>query len=61
MNEELASEAEETRFGYAEAESILDGWDYDDLPDGDEVISAIMKALQALRDCQELGLNGYGD
>ena len=47
--------------GYAEAESILDGWDYRSLPDGQQVIWAIDKAKQAIRDCLEMGLNGIGD
>ena len=51
----------EEEFGYSEAESILDEWDYRSLPDGDKVIAAIDKAMQALRDCQEMGLNGYGE
>ncbi len=45
---------------YAKAEAILDDWEYHELPDGQEVISAIEKAVQALRDCQEMGLTGEG-
>ena len=52
-------EAEEG--GYAEAESILDEWDYFSLPDGEKIISAISKAKQAIRDCLEMGLNGIGE
>jgi len=48
-------------FGYAEAESILDDWDYQSLPDGNKVIIAITKAKQALRDCIFFGLDGVGD
>ena len=47
--------------GYAEAETILDQWDYHSLPDGDKVIWAIGKSMQAIRDCLEMGLNGIGD
>jgi len=47
--------------GYAEAESILDDWSYRDLPDGEDIIWAIDKAKQAIRDCLEMGLNGEGD
>ena len=46
---------------YAKAEAILDDWNYFDLPDGQEIIEAISKAKQALRDCLEMGLNGEGD
>lgn len=46
---------------YAMAESILDNWDYRSLPDGEEIIKAIDKAKQAIRDCLEMGLNGEGD
>ena len=46
---------------YAMAESILEDWDYQSLPDGQDKIEAINKGLQAIRDCIELGLNGYGD
>lgn len=49
---------EEESFGYAEAEAILDDWDYRSLPDGQKVINAIDKAKQAIRDCLEMGLNG---
>lgn len=55
-NEEATEEK-----GFAEAESILDEWDYHSLPDGDRVIWAIDKAKQAIRDCLEMGLNGIGD
>jgi len=48
-------------FGYAEAEEILDDWDYQSLPDGQQVIDAISKAKQAIRDCLEMGLDGIGD
>jgi len=48
-------------FGYADAEHILSDWDYRSLPDGEEVINAINKGLQALRDCQEMGLTGEGE
>ncbi len=34
---------------YAEAEGILSDWDYHSLPDGEKVIWAIGKALEALR------------
>ena len=46
---------------YAMAESILDDWDYRSLPDGEEIIQAIDKAKQAIRDCLEMGLNGIGE
>ena len=46
---------------YAKAEAILDDWDYFDLPDGQQIIDAISKAKQAIRDCLEMGLNGIGD
>ena len=48
-------------YGYAKAEAILDDWNYFDLPDGQEIIEAISKAKQAIRDCLEMGLNGEGD
>jgi len=47
-------------FGYAEAEAVLSNWDYRSLPDGEEVIAAIDKGLQAIRDCLEMGLDGIG-
>lgn len=46
---------------YAEAEAVLDDWDYRSLPDGDDKIEAIEKAMQALRACQDFGLDGEGD
>ncbi len=46
---------------YADAEAILDDWDYHSLPDGEKVIAAIDKAMQALRVCQEMGLDGIGE
>ena len=57
----ICAECQEGMFGYAEAEGILSTWCYNDLPDGEEVINAIHKARQALRDCLEMGLNGIGD
>jgi len=57
----ICEECREGMFGYAEAESILDGWDFHSLPDGEKVIRAIEKGLQAIRDCLEMGLNGYGE
>lgn len=36
---------------YAEAERILDDWDFYQLPDGQKVIDAIIKAKQAIRQC----------
>ena len=52
---------EPEEFGYAEAEAILDNWDYHSLPDGEDVIAAISKGMQAIRDCIEMGLNGIGE
>lgn len=52
---------EEEESGYAEAEKLLSDWDYRSLPDGGEVIWAIGKGLQAIRDCMEMGLDGKGD
>lgn len=43
---------------FAEAEAIIDSWDYRSLPDGEQIIEAIDKSKQALRDCQDMGLNG---
>jgi len=48
-------------WGYAEAEAILDDWDYHSLPDGELIIWAISKGLQAIRNCHELGLDGIND
>lgn len=46
--------------GYEDALTILDHWDYRSLPDGGDVIWAISKAIQAINDCIEMGLNGKG-
>jgi hypothetical protein len=60
VNGILCHEEDEPK-GYADAEAILDGWNYHSLPDGNEVIWAIEKAMQALRACQEMGLDGVGE
>lgn len=48
----------EVAMDFAEAEAIIDSWDYRSLPDGEQIIEAIDKSKQALRDCQDMGLNG---
>ena len=58
---DICPECQEGMFGYAEAETTLEEWDFHSLPDGERVIHAIEKGKQAIRDCLELGLNGYGD
>ena len=51
---------EPEEFGYAAAEAALSNWDYRSLPDGEKVITASDKGLQAIRDCLEMGLDGIG-
>ena len=57
----VGDEQEPEVHGYAEAEGILSTWSYNDPPEGTEVIWAIEKGRQAIRDCLEMGLNGVGD